>query len=88
MTTTTPIAPDPVLAVVQTCGAIGDLEHYAATQVRAGKLSKMQKVKIKNAQLAARRFCINPQATADDPGSAAQLRALVPLLSSIIAGKK
>jgi hypothetical protein len=76
---------DPVLTVAQTCSAIGDLEHYAASEIRAGKLSADQKTQVAAAQATARPFCTNQAATATDPGSVEQLRAVLPVIASAVA---
>jgi ABC-type phosphate/phosphonate transport system ATPase subunit len=78
-------ASDPALGVAQACGAIGDLEHVAAAQIRAGKLSGAQKARIFTAQDVARPLCSNPSAAAADPQSLEQLRALVPVISAALA---
>ena len=81
-------APDAALTVAQSCGAIGDLEHLAASEVRAGHVSDVQRARIVSAQAMAKPFCSDQAATAADRGSVAQLRALVPTITSALASKE
>jgi hypothetical protein len=73
------------LAIAQQCGAIGDLEVYAAGQRSAGKLTAKQISLVDAAVATADPLCSDPSATAANPAQVDQLRAVLPAIAAAVA---